>query len=65
MDTINTALPAKKSGGFSKWAIIIAIVIVLNLFFNYAISLVYKAPAYDDYMKQAGSGATLIHVRKM
>ena len=32
-----------------KWSIIIGIVIVLNLFFNYAISLVYKSPQYDAY----------------
>ena len=32
-----------------RWSLIIGIVIVLNLFFNYAISLVYKAPAYDSY----------------
>jgi len=35
-----------------KWALIIGIVIVLNLFFNYALSLVYKAPDYDTYFKQ-------------
>ncbi len=29
-----------------KWSLIIGIVIVMNLFFNYAISLVYKAPEY-------------------
>jgi hypothetical protein len=32
-----------------KWSLIIGIVIVMNLFFNYAISLVYKAPDYDIY----------------
>ncbi len=41
----------KKKGGVAKWAIIFAIVIVLNLFFNYAISLVYKAPQYNDFVK--------------
>jgi hypothetical protein len=29
-----------------KWALIIGIVIVLNLFFNYALSLIYKQPDY-------------------
>jgi len=29
-----------------KWSLIIGIVIVLNLFFNYALSLVYKQPDY-------------------
>ncbi len=32
-----------------KWSVIIGIVIVLNLFFNYALSLVYKQPLYGDY----------------
>ena len=36
-----------------KCAIIVAIVIVLNLFFNYAISLFYKAPQYSDYFPQS------------
>ena len=35
-----------------KWALIIGIVIVLNLFFNYAISLFYKAPDYNSYFPQ-------------
>lgn len=34
---------------FTKWALIIALIIVLNLFFNYALSLVYKEPAYEDF----------------
>jgi len=34
---------------FLKGALIIGIVIVLNLFFNYALSLVYKAPSYDAF----------------
>lgn len=32
-----------------KWSLIIGIVIVVNLFFNYALSLVYKQPAYDAF----------------
>ena len=31
---------------------IIGIVIVINMFFNYAISLVYTEPQYDNYCKQ-------------
>ncbi|MEO5646592.1 MAG: hypothetical protein ABIO57_02360 [Candidatus Paceibacterota bacterium] len=38
--------------GLMKWSIIIGIVIVLNLFFNYAISLVYKSPDYNNYFPQ-------------
>jgi len=40
----------KTRSGFIKWAIVVAIVVVLNLFFSYAISLAYKAPQYDDYV---------------
>ena len=32
-----------------KWSLIIGIVIVLNLFINYAISLLYKSPEYISY----------------
>lgn len=35
-----------------KWSLIIGIVIVLNLFFNYALSVVYSAPEYDAFCKQ-------------
>lgn len=40
---------ASHKSGFIKWAIALAIVIVLNLFFNYAISLVYKAPTFEGF----------------
>ena len=36
-----------------KWALIIGIVIVLNLFFNYSISLFYKEPDYNNYFAQS------------
>src|SRR5262245_30893444 len=32
-----------------KWSIIIGIVIVLNLLFNYGISLFYHTPQYQDF----------------
>ena len=32
-----------------RWSVIAGIVIVLNLFFNYALSLAYKAPEYNAY----------------
>jgi hypothetical protein len=32
-----------------KWSLIIGIVIVLNLFFNYALSLAYKHPVYEAF----------------
>ncbi|MFH1473023.1 MAG: hypothetical protein ABIF06_01235 [bacterium] len=35
-----------------KWSVIIGIVIVLNLFFNYALSLAYPAPVWDEICPQ-------------
>ncbi|MDR3519456.1 MAG: hypothetical protein P4L63_01025 [Candidatus Pacebacteria bacterium] len=32
-----------------KWSLIIGIVIVLNLFFNYALSLAYKSPVFENF----------------
>jgi hypothetical protein len=32
-----------------KWSLIFGIVIVLNLFFNYTLSLVYKHPNYENF----------------
>lgn len=36
-----------------KASIIIAIVIVMNLFFNYVVSLIYSEPIYDQFVKSA------------
>jgi|SRR3989338_3484471 len=35
-----------------RWSLIIGIIIVLNLFFNYALSLIYKQPDYNAYFTQ-------------
>lgn len=40
--------PQKKSGVL-KWSLILGIVIVLNLFFNYALSVIYKSPEYEAF----------------
>lgn len=32
-----------------RWSVIVGIVIVLNLFFNYALSLAYHEPNYNDF----------------
>jgi len=32
-----------------KWSLIIGIVIVINMFFNYALSLIYKQPKYEAF----------------
>ncbi len=41
----------KKSLKFVHVSIIVAIVIVLNLLSNYAVSLIYKEPAYETFVK--------------
>jgi len=43
----------KTHSSVAKWSLIIGIVIVLNLFFNYALSLVYKAPDYEATFRQS------------
>jgi hypothetical protein len=45
-------LPPKKYSSIIKWSLIIGIVIVINMFFNYAISMIYSAPVYDNFCKQ-------------
>lgn len=40
-----------KQPNFVKISIIVAIVIVMNLFFNYAVSLVFKEPVMDNFIK--------------
>lgn len=32
-----------------RWSVILGIMIVLNLFFNYALSLVYKSPEFNNF----------------
>lgn len=40
---------SQKTSRVLIWALVLAIVITLNLFFNYAISLIYKASTYDTF----------------
>ena len=40
-----------KTSKFVRVSIVVAIVIVMNMFFNYAVSLVYKEPVYDQFIK--------------
>ena len=53
METNNQNVPAsnpiKKHPKILLWSVIIAIVIVMNLFFNYALSLFYTEPQYETY----------------
>lgn len=50
---METNINTPKQSNFVKVSIIIAIVIVMNMFFNYAVSLVYKEPVMDNYIKPA------------
>jgi len=51
METIQNVEP-KKYSPIIKWSLIIGIVIVINLFFNYVISLVYNEPKFENFCKQ-------------
>lgn len=42
----------KKNALALKWILVISIVIVLNLFFNFAIKLVYNAPEYNQFCEE-------------
>lgn len=48
---INT-LPSKSSKVVHV-SIIVAIVIVMNMFFNYSVSLIFSEPVYDTYFKNS------------
>ncbi len=50
---METNINTPKQSNFVKVSIIIAIVIVMNLFFNYGVSLVYNEPVMDFYSKPA------------
>ena len=39
----------QKQSKVLKWSLIIGIVIVINLFFNYSLSLVYKNPKFETF----------------
>lgn len=53
MDTQNQTaqIVEKKPSKFVLVSIAIAIVIVINMFSNYAVSLIYKEPVYDTFVK--------------
>jgi hypothetical protein len=47
-----------------KWSIIVGIVIVLNMFFNYALSLVYKQPNYEVFCPNTSQVVTIPDTQK-
>lgn len=48
---METNINNTKQFNFVKVSIIVAIIIVMNLLFNYAVSLVYKEPILTDFVK--------------
>lgn len=42
-----------------KWSLIVGIIIVLNLFFNYALSLIYKSPTYEAFCPNVSQVVTV------
>jgi hypothetical protein len=46
----NTHNQAHTQISFVRTSLIVAIVIVMNLFFNYAVSFVYNEPTYDQFI---------------
>lgn len=48
---MNTNKNTNQTSKFVRVSIVVAIVIVMNMFFNYAVSLVYKEPVYDQFVK--------------
>jgi len=50
-ENLNIITP-KKSFNILKWALILGIIIVLNLFFAYAIKLFYDRPLYTDFCEE-------------
>jgi len=47
-----------------KWSLIIGIVIVLNLFFNYTLSLVYSEPDYEAYCPNTNQVVEAVNTRE-
>jgi hypothetical protein len=39
---------------FVRWALLIGIAVILNVFFNVVVALAYPAPQYDDFCPNAG-----------
>jgi hypothetical protein len=48
-ETQMASTPKAKSNWAIKWALILGITIVLNLFFSYGISLIYKTPTFEGF----------------
>lgn len=49
---VNIIINFMQTKSILKWALVLSIVIVMNLFFNFAIATVYDAPEYEDFCGQ-------------
>lgn len=59
METITTTPEnAPRHPKFVRWALMLGIVIILNIFFNVVIALAYPAPVYENYCPQASATPT-------
>jgi len=47
-----------------KWSLIVGIIIVINMFFNYALSLAYKQPKYEVFCPNASQVITIPDTQK-
>ena len=47
-----------------KWALVVGIVIVINMFFNYTLSLVYKNPKYETFCPNTSQVVEVINNQK-
>lgn len=47
-----------------KWSLVVGIIIVLNLFFNYALSLIYKNPKYEAFCPNTSQVVTVPDTQK-
>jgi len=48
----NLGVPAIKGSWALKWILVVGLVVVLNLFFSYAIDAFYKEPQFDKFCEQ-------------
>lgn len=59
MEQSYTQHDSSYSPRIARWSLIAGIILVLNIFFNYAISLVYEAPRYEDFMTDPNTASTI------
>lgn len=47
-----TSAPTSQTPKFVRWALLIGIVVILNIFFSVVLALAYPAPVYENYCPQ-------------